>query len=170
MGNLHLVDVRPLAGKAAFSEAKPTGPVITLQFLQEHAKSKPFQPGEIVAFRTGHTDAKLKPLPAAPDKDALFVLPLEGKAEGWASPTPEAIAWLAGQGIRCVATDGPALGGVDPNHSQQVDWMAAGKGMLVIEFLTNLQAVEGKEAFFLFAPIKIEGTRGGYGRALAIVK
>jgi kynurenine formamidase len=42
--------------------------------------------------------------------------------------------------------------------------------MLVIEFLTNLQAVDGKEAFFLFGPIKIEGTRGGYGRALAIFK
>ena len=48
--------------------------------------------------------------------------------------------------------------------------MAASKGLLVIEFLTNLRAVEGRDAFFLFAPIKIEGTRGGYGRALAILK
>lgn len=170
MGNLHLVDVRPLAGKTAFSEAKPSGPIITVDFLKEHAKAKPFQPGEIVTFRTGHTDSKLKPLPAAPDKDALFVLPLEGKAEGWATPSPEALAWLAGQGIRCVATDGPTLGGVDPDLSQQVDWQAAAKGLLVVEFLTNLQAVEGKEAYLLFAPIKIEGTRGGYGRALAILK
>ena len=123
-----------------------------------------------MVFRTGHSDAKLKPLPGAPEKDALFVLPLEGKAEGWAAISPQAIEWLAGQGIRCVGTDGPTLGGVDPDLSQQVDWMAGMKGMAVVEFLTNLQAVEGKQAFFLFAPIKIEGTRGGYGRALAIFK
>lgn len=170
MGDLHVVDLRPLTGKANYSEAKPAGPVVLPEFLEEHAKTHPFKQGEIVVFRTGHSDAKLKPLPGAPEKDALFVLPLEGKAEGWAAVSPKAIEWLAGQGIRCVGTDGPTLGGVDPDLSQQVDWMAGMKGMAVVEFLTNLQAVEGKQAFFLFAPIKIEGTRGGYGRALAIFK
>ena len=46
--------------------------------------------------------------------------------------------------------------------------MAASKGMLVVEFLTNLDAIAGKQAFFLFAPVKIAGTRGGYGRAMAL--
>jgi kynurenine formamidase len=35
--------------------------------------------------------------------------------------------------------------------------------------LTGLEAIAGRDAFFLFAPIKIAGTRGGYGRALALV-
>ena len=46
--------------------------------------------------------------------------------------------------------------------------MAASKGMLVVEFLTNLDSIAGKQAFFLFAPVKIARTRGGYGRALAL--
>ena len=48
--------------------------------------------------------------------------------------------------------------------------MAASRGLLVVEFLTNLKSIEGRDAFFLFAPVKIEGTRGGYGRALALLR
>ena len=119
-------------------------------------------------FQSGYSDERFKPLPAAPEKDSLFALPLEGKAEGWPAPLPEAVAWLAERGIRCIGTDAPTLGGVDAAASLQVDWMAASKGMLVVEFLTNLDAIAGKQAFFLFAPVKIAGTRGGYGRALAL--
>jgi kynurenine formamidase len=35
--------------------------------------------------------------------------------------------------------------------------------------LTGLEAITDRDAFFLFAPIKIAGTRGGYGRGLALV-
>ena len=170
MGTTHLVDVRGLRGKAAFSEIKPGGPAISREFLEEHARDKPFRKGDVVVFFSGYSDDKLKPLPAAPAKDGMFALPLEGKAEGWPAPTADAVAWLAEQGVSCLGTDGPTLGGVDPLQSQHVDWMAASKGMLVVEFLTNLKALEGKESFFLFAPIRIEGTRGGYGRALAVFK
>jgi len=30
------------------------------------------------------------------------------------------------------------------------------------------ERTDEREAFFLFAPIRIKGTRGGYGRALAV--
>ena len=170
MGTAHLVDVRPLRGTITVAEGRPAGPRITREFLEQHAAKRPFRPGEVVLFRSGYSDERLKPLPAAPEKDALFILPLEGRAEGWPAPTPEAIAWLAGQGIRCVGTDGPTLGGVERIESLEVDWMAASKGMAVVEFLTNLGALEGRQAFFLCAPIKIAGTRGGYGRALAVYR
>ena len=170
MGTAHLVDVRPLRGTITVVEGRPASPRITREFLEQHAAKRPFQPGEVVLFHSGYSDERLKPLPAAPEKDALFILPLEGRAEGWPAPTPEAIAWLAGQGIRCVGTDGPTLGGVERIESLEVDWMAASKGMAVVEFLTNLSALEGRPAFFLCAPIKIAGTRGGYGRALAVYR
>ena len=170
MGTAHLVDVRPLRGTITVVEGRPASPRITREFLEQHAAKRPFQPGEVVLFHSGYSDERLKPLPAAPEKDALFILPLEGRAEGWPAPTPEAIAWLAGQGIRCVGTDGPTLGGVERIESLEVDWMAASKGMAVVEFLTNLGALEGRQAFFLCAPIKIAGTRGGYGRALAVYR
>jgi kynurenine formamidase len=47
--------------------------------------------------------------------------------------------------------------------------MAATRGMVVVEGLTNVGAIADRDAFFLFAPVKIAGTRGGYGRALALV-
>ncbi len=170
MGQAHLVDVRPLRGTAKFSPESPAGPLITRAFLEEQARKRPFKPGEIVLFHSGFSDAEFKPLPAAPGKDGLFARPLEGSSEGWPSPTPEAVAYLADAGIRCVGTDGPTLGGVDPKGSQFTDWMAASRGLLVVEFLTNLKSIEGRDAFFLFAPVKIEGTRGGYGRALALLR
>ena len=46
--------------------------------------------------------------------------PLNGKSEGWPAPGPEAIVYLAGKGIRCVATDGPTLGGASPNRSSRI--------------------------------------------------
>jgi hypothetical protein len=33
----------------------------------------------------------------------------------------------------------------------------------------DVGAIADKDAFFLFAPVKIAGTRGGYGRAIALV-
>jgi kynurenine formamidase len=47
--------------------------------------------------------------------------------------------------------------------------MAASLGLAVVENLVNLRALEGREAFFIFAPAKIAGTRGGHGRAIALV-
>jgi kynurenine formamidase len=42
--------------------------------------------------------------------------------------------------------------------------------LTVVAMLTGLEAIADREAFFLFAPIKIAGTRGGYGRGLALVE
>ena len=50
-----------------------------------------------------------------------------------------------------------------------IDWAAATAEMAVIEYLTNVGAIADQDAFFLFAPVKIAGTRGGYGRAIALV-
>lgn len=166
MGDLHMVDVRELVGT---SKTLPASPVITLEFIKKHeSTAQKFTPGEIVVFYSGYSDSHFKPLPAAPTMDEMFVAPLAGKSEGWPVPTPEVLAYLADQGIRCVGTDGPTLGGVHPEQALFINWMAATRGLFVVEFLTNLSQVEGKSAFFIFAPIKVEGTRGGYGRALAL--
>jgi kynurenine formamidase len=94
---------------------------------------------------------------------------LSGAAEGWPAVTPEAVAYLADRGVRCVGTDGPTLGGVDPEVAREVDWLAATRGLVVVEMLAGVEAIAGREAHFIFAPIKIAATRGGYGRALALV-
>jgi len=169
MGPAHVVDVRGLVGTATFAEGTPASPLVTRAFLEKHAAARPFKPGEVVLFLSGHTDAHLAPLPAAPALDPCLAQPLAGLAEGWPAVSAEAVAYLAGQGICCLGTDGPTLGGVDATIAREVDWLTGSKGLLVVEMLTNLDAIADREAFFLFAPIKIAATRGGYGRALALV-
>jgi isatin hydrolase len=169
MGPAHVVDVRGLVGTATFAAGKPTSPLVTRAFLEKHAASRPFKPGEVVIFFSGHTDKHLAPLPAAPALDPCLARPLAGASEGWPAVSPEAVAYLAGQGIRCLGTDGPTLGGVDPAVAREVDWLAGSRGLFVVEMLAGLGAIADREAYFLFAPIKIAATRGGYGRALALV-
>ncbi|MDB5348247.1 MAG: hypothetical protein JWP89_6624 [Schlesneria sp.] len=167
VGEAHVVDVRKLVGSTK-SSAWPASPVITADFLKQQDQARPFRSGEVVIFYSGYSDAHFKPLPEAPEVEEMFTAPLAGKSEGWPAPGPEAIAFLAAKGIRCIGTDGPTLGGVDRENSLMVSWLTATKGILPVEFLTNVGAIHDKPAFFLFAPIKIQGLHGGYGRALAL--
>lgn len=167
MGEAHVVDVRKLVGTTKSTDW-PKSPAITREFLKEHDAAWPFQAGEVVVFFSGFSDAHFKPLPEPPALEEMFAAPLAGKSEGWPAPTADAIAFLAEKGIRCVGTDSPTLGGVDREDALMVYWLSASKGMLALEYLTNVGAIHDKPAYVLFAPIKIQGTRGGYGRALAL--
>jgi kynurenine formamidase len=167
MGEAHVVDVRKLIGSTKASDW-PASPRITVDLLKQHELVRPFQPGEIVLFYSGFSDAHFKPLPDSPELDEVFAAPLAGKAEGWPALTPEAIAFLAEKGIRCVGTDGPTIGGVDRENALMVSWLAGTKGILAVEYLTHLSEIHEKPAHFLFAPIKIQGLHSGYGRALAL--
>jgi kynurenine formamidase len=168
-GPAHVVDVRGLVGTAGFAAGKPASPAVTRAVLEKHAAGRPFKPGEIVLFLSGHTDRTLRPIPALPAQEACFTTPLAGTAEGWPGLAPDAVAYLAERGIRCVGTDAPTLGGVDAETAREVDWLAGGRGLAVVAMLTGLDTLLDRDAHFVFAPIKIAGTRGGYGRALALV-
>lgn len=169
MGPAHVVDVRGLVGTATFAEGRPRSPLVTGEWLEQHAATRPFQPGEVVIFFSGHTDRHLAPFPAAPALDPCLAKPLAGRAEGWPAVSAEAVHYLAERGIRCLGTDGPTLGGVDPAVAREVDWMAGSQGLVVVEMLTGVGAIADRDVFFIFAPVKIAATRGGYGRALALV-
>lgn len=167
LGEAHVVDVRSLTGSTKVSDW-PASPRITREFLEKHAATRPFAAGEIVIFYSGYSDAHFKPVPVPPELDEMFAAPLAGKSEGWPAATPEAVAFLIEKGIRCLGTDGPTLGGVDRENALLVNWLAASRGPLIVEYLTNVGSIHDKPAYFLFAPIKIKGSRGGYGRALAL--
>lgn len=109
-------------------------------------------------------------MPPLPEQDACLAMPLAGTAEGWPAVAADALAYLAEQGVGLIGTDAPSLSGVDPALAQQLDWFAASRELTVVAMLTGLEAIADREAFFLFAPIKIAGTRGGYGRGLALVE
>lgn len=168
MGEAHVVDVRSLLGTTKPADW-PASPPITVELLKAHDAQRPFRAGEVVLFYSGYTPAKLPALPPSPQLDGHFAAPLAGKAEGWPAPTAEAVAWLADKGIRCLGTDGPTLGGANPEQALWVYWLAGTRGLLPVEHLTNLGEIAQRPAFFLFAPVKIAGVRsGGYGRAIAL--
>jgi kynurenine formamidase len=142
----------------------PASPEITPDIIRHYEQIKgPLKPGEIVIFRTDHVDRFCK---AFPEGKACLESPLNGKSEGWPCLDPDAVEYLATKGIRCVATDAPALGGVNPKHALWTYWLLASRGIVGIEYLKNAAEVPD-HAFFLFAPLKVQNCHGGPGRALA---
>ena len=143
----------------------PASPEIRVEDIEQYeAQHGPLKPGEIVIFKSGYTDRYFKPLP---EGQALMADPLNGKREGWPAPGPEAIGYLAEKGIRCIATDGPTLGGAEPKRALMTYWAMGGRGLAGVEFLTALDQLP-ERAYFMFAPLKIRGCHGGPGRAIAL--
>jgi kynurenine formamidase len=161
-GPARVVDVRSLVGTTNGS-TWPASPEITPDFLRDfEAKKGPLKPGEIVIFHSGHTDRFCKPFP---EGKACMENPLNGKSEGWPALSPDAVVYLAEKGIRCVATDGPTLGGVDAKRALWTYWLLGNRDIVGVEYLKNVEKVP-QNAFFLFAPLKIRDCHGGPGRAL----
>lgn len=168
LGDARVIDVSALRGTTK-TDNWPASPVITPEHIRAHEeKHGKLAAGQIVLFRTGHTDATFKPLPAPPALEECIAAPLAGKSEGWPRLSPEAIVFLAERNIRCVGVDTPTAGGVEPDAALMTYWAAAKHNVLLVEFLTGLANVPEKGAYFLFAPIKIQGIRSGHGRALVL--
>lgn len=163
-GWMRVVDVRHLVGTVG-RDRWPASPLVTVEELERfEVQHGPIKPGEIVVLRTGHTDRFFLPRAAGA---ACLADPVNGKSEGWPALDAKAIAWLAEKKVRCVATDAPTIGGVDPRAALRAYWMLGSRNMVAVEFLTNLGAVPEK-AYLLFAAIKIRGCHGGPGRAIAV--
>jgi kynurenine formamidase len=163
-GRARVLDVRSLLGTTDKKDW-PASPEITPALIRAYEKDHgELKEGDIVVFRSGWSDQYVKTLPQG---DACMADPLHGRSEGWPAPGPEAIVYLAGKGIRCVATDGPSLGGTEPKRALWTYWALGSKGLVGVEYLTNVGNLpEG--AYFLFAAGKIRGCHGGPGRAIAL--
>ncbi len=143
----------------------PASPEITVGDIQAEEKLKgELKPGDIVIFHTGHLDRHLK---MKPNDSGLWTDPLRGKSEGWPAPGPDAILYLKNKGIRCIATDAPDLGGVDPMRALMTYWALASREMVAVEFLHNVGKIPDN-SYFLFAATKIHDCHGGPGRAIAL--
>jgi kynurenine formamidase len=163
-GPARVIDVRHLVGmtdKTSWPASPEIGTAVLERYERQHG---PLRAGDIVLFQSGWSDRFCRPFPAG---NACIADPLNGKSEGWPAPGPSAIRYLAEKGVRCVATDGPTLGGVEPKRALMTYWALGTKGMVGIEYLTNLGAMPDG-AYFLFAAVKIRGCHGGPGRAIAL--
>lgn len=86
---------------------------------------------------------------------------------------PETATWLVQQQIKCVGLDCPpdvALPGGPQHGDSPVHRTLLGAGIMIIENLINLPALNGINAYFCAMPIKLVGSDGGLTRAVAIVK
>ena len=165
-GNLRVLDMRSLIGSTD-KKNWPASPEITSSHIQTWEKSHgELQSDDVVLFRTGHIDQHFK---GPPDDAAVWSDPLQGRSEGWPAPGPETIAYLKDKGIRCVATDAPDLGGVEPRRALQTYWALGSREMVGVEFLHNTGSIpQDARPYFVFAPVKIRDCHGGPGRAIAL--
>jgi kynurenine formamidase len=164
-GEACVIDCKDLLGTTDRKDW-PASPEIAPAHIKEYeSRQGELRPGEVVIFFSGWSDQYLKPFP---EGNACMADPLNGKREGWPAPGPDAIGYLAEKGICCVATDGPARGGVEPRRALWTYWALGGKGMAGVEFLTGIGQIEDKKAYFLFAAVKTRGCHGGPGRAIAL--
>jgi kynurenine formamidase len=163
-GWARVIDVKHLTGTTD-KKNWPASPEITKADIQAYEKRHgELKSDEIVIFHSGYTDQYFKPLP---EGEKCLTDPLNGRSEGWPAPGPEAILYLASKGIRCVATDGPNLGGVEPKRALMSYWALGSKGMVGVEYLIDVGALPAK-AYFIFAAVKIRDCHGGPGRAIAL--
>lgn len=164
-GTPRVIDVRELVGSTRAAQW-PASPEITIEHVRDFEKRHgDLRPGDIVVFHTGHNDRHLRPAPA---DTGLWLDPLNGKAEGWPAPGPDTIVYLGKKGIRCVASDAPDLGGVEPKRALMTYWALGSRDMVGVEFLVNVDDIPARDGYFLFAAVKVRDCHGGPGRAIVL--
>jgi kynurenine formamidase len=162
MGPAVTVDCRHLLNTSLPGES----PIITIADMERwEAEHGRIQPGEVVLFSTGWTDDHYVPFPEG--KRFVWDVFIEKKIPGWPAPGPELMDWLDERGVRCVGTDTPSMGPVQADA--ETHWAGLGKGMVFVEKLVALHKLKPRGAFFMFLPIKCEGSSGCPGRAIAFV-
>lgn len=112
--------------------------------------------GDVVLLYTGHA-RRWDTLPLG----AAYL-----KGRPWVSV--EAATFLIDRGVKAVGID---FGGPDPLGSELViHKLLLDRGVWIVESLTNLEKLLGKDFYFLCLPLKIAGGTGSPVRAVALVR
>jgi kynurenine formamidase len=155
------VDVTQLAGQGAPGES----PWITAAHIHawedQHGQ---IQAGEVVLLYTGWDQHYL----SGPKGNAYCLAPLLlQQGPGWPAPDVEAVLYLHSRGVRCLGIDAPSIGATHdgvPAHQEGLS-----RGMRYVELLTGLNQLPPRGAYFIFLPVKVAGSTGGPGRAIALL-
>jgi isatin hydrolase len=119
--------------------------------------------GDVMLLRSGW-DRRYQPGPAG---RAYSVDVLEGRSAGWPAPTAELVLELTERGVKLLGTDGVSIGMAHDGRPAHVAGLA--RGMWYVEGLAGLSALPPRGAYFVFLPVKVEGSSGGPGRAVGLV-
>lgn len=162
MGPAVVIDVTDLRDAAEPGFSAP----ITVERIQawesEHGS---IQPGEVVLFHSGYSDAYYKPLP---EGARMTMEPLVLKtAPGWPAPTPEAVKYLFDRGVWHLGTDGASMGPVEDGQPTHLAGLQ--QGMSWEELLINLGELPTRGAFYIALPLKVADQSGAPTRAIALL-
>ena len=162
MGPAVVIDVTDIRDDAEPGFSAP----ITVERIQawerEHGE---IEPGEVVLFHSGYSDAYYK---AFPEGSRLTYEPVVMKsAPGWPSPTPEAMRYLREKGVWHAGTDGPSMGPVE--NGQPTHLAGLELGMSWEELLINLGELPARGAYYVALPMKVVDQSGSPTRAIAFV-
>ena len=161
MGPAAVIDVRFLA-----EEGEPgISPFIQPEHIEgwerEHGE---LQAGEVALLRTGWDRYYVEGEEGSKYAEGSLVT---GDFRGWPAPSPEMAIYMHERGVKTIGIDAPSIGSAHdgvPVHQEGLS-----RGLRYIELLTNLDRLPVRGAFFVFLPIKIGGSSGGPGRAVAFV-
>ena len=168
IGPARVVDVTARIGTTR-RESWPASPTIRVEDVQAHERMYgPIKAGEVVLFKSGHTDAHFRELQRGIE-DPNTAAPLNGNAEGWPAPSPETVNYVLDKGVKCIGTDAPSMGSVNSEEATMTHWAAASREAVFVEFLTGVGALPPTGGFFVFLAPKYENNHGGPGRALGIL-
>lgn len=161
MGPAAVIDVRSLAEEGTPGHS----PAITTSHLREFERTHGrLQPGDAVLLWTGWSRHYV----AGSDGHRFVHDPVvTGTAPGWPALDPIAAAMLSARGVGVVGIDAPSMGSVQ--NGADVHHEGLSRGLLFVEMLTGLEALPPRGAFFVFLPLKIAGSSGGPGRAIALL-
>jgi kynurenine formamidase len=159
MGPAALIDVRFLAGEPGVS------PFITADHVREWEEEQgALRAGEVVLFRT---DWDRYYVEGEEGEKYMHGSLVTGEYPGWPAPAPETAIYLHESGVKTIGIDAPSIGSAHdgvPVHQEGLS-----RGMRYVEMLTNLGELPVRGAYFIFMPVKIAGSSGGPGRAMALL-
>ena len=160
-GPADVIDVTALTEQAEQGESAP----VTAGHLSAWAEQYgPPQAGDIVLLRSDW-DERYVPGPDGSRYGSDALVSKTGPA--WPAPTPEAVEWLHGRGVRCIGTDGLSIGPAQNGADTHLAGLT--RGMTFVEALTGLRQLPPRGAWFLFLPLNLVDGTGSPGRALAVL-
>jgi kynurenine formamidase len=141
-------------------------PIITPDVIkQDEERNGELREGDVVLFWTAWDEQHFVDRHVS---DSYVEEPFRlGTKPGWPAPDVDAAQYLHSKGVRFLATDGTSMGPV--HDGAPVHWWALANDMLFLEAGTNFGALPPRGAWFQFLPIKVAGSTGGAGRAMAFV-
>ena len=160
-GPADVIDVHDLVGQAD----PGMSPIITVDRVKDwEAEYGDINPGDVVLFYTSWCDLHYKPFPEGFDLDRNCRF--YKKTPGWPAPDAETMEYLMGKGVRCVGFDTVSTGSIQDDGGPHNALFRVGG--VTVEKLHRLGELPPRGAYFMFMPIRTEGTTGGPGRAIAI--